>query len=152
MPGSVITGSQSTVLIAIVQPLQAIVVGAPRLVSKLDPTVVAALAVAGISAAAASAATGRVRTGVENMAGILSDAPPAFVLRADGLRSSGRRIDVRVTIRSRGCWRLRAMHASTSTFRGDPDELLARYGAMLARHGLPDPVIEDHPVHAAFAR
>jgi len=88
------------------------------------------------------------------------------------------------------------MHASISTFRGDPDDLLARYDAalaelgaanidlqlclrtddgivvvdtcpsreafeafyrgpfrsMLARHGLPDPVIEDHPVHVAIAR
>ena len=90
---------------------------------------------------------------------------------------------------------VRAMHASISTFRGDPDDLLARYDAMaadipeaslslhmclraddgivvvdacpsreafeafyngpfralLARHGLPDPVIEDHPVHRAVA-
>ena len=89
------------------------------------------------------------------------------------------------------------MHASISTFRGDPDELLARYDAMvaeipaanmrlhmclraddgivvvdtcpsreafeaffkggafhslLARHGLPEPVIDDHPVHAAIVR
>lgn len=90
------------------------------------------------------------------------------------------------------------MHASISTFRGDPDELLARYDAMvaevpaanmrlhlclraddgivvidtcpsreafaaffgeggafralLARHGMPEPVIDDHPVHAAIAR
>jgi hypothetical protein len=89
------------------------------------------------------------------------------------------------------------MHASISTFRGDPDELLARYDAMVAdippasmrlhlclraadgivvvdtcpdraafeaffnggpfrsllsRHGLPDPVVQDHPVHAAIAR
>jgi hypothetical protein len=87
------------------------------------------------------------------------------------------------------------MHASISTFRGDPDDLLARYDAMaaeipeanlglhmclraddgivvvdtcpsreafeafyggpfpalLARHGLPEPVIEDHPVHRAVA-
>jgi hypothetical protein len=92
---------------------------------------------------------------------------------------------------------LRAMHASISTFRGDPDDLLARYDAMVAdvpeasmrlhlclrtddgivvvdtcpsreafeaffeggpfrslldRHGLPVPVVEDHPVHAAIAR
>ena len=92
---------------------------------------------------------------------------------------------------------LGAMHASISTFRGDPDDLLARYDAMvaeipaasmrlhmclrsddgivvvdtcpsreafdaffnggpfqslLARHGLPDPVVEDHPVHGAIAR
>jgi hypothetical protein len=89
------------------------------------------------------------------------------------------------------------MHASISTFQGDPDDLLARYDAalaelgranidlqlclrtddgivvidtcpsreafeafynggpfrsMLARHGLPDPVIESHPVHVAIAR
>lgn len=90
------------------------------------------------------------------------------------------------------------MHASISTFRGDPDELLARYDAMvaevpaanmrlhlclragdgivvvdtcpsreafeaffgkdgpfhalLARHGLPEPAIDDHPVHAVIAR
>jgi hypothetical protein len=89
------------------------------------------------------------------------------------------------------------MHASISTFRGDPEDLLARYDAMvadippagmrlhlclraedgivvvdtcptreafddffhggafrslLARHGLPEPVIADHPVHAAIAR
>ena len=89
------------------------------------------------------------------------------------------------------------MHASISTFRGDPDELLARYDAMVAeippgnmrlhlclrsddgivvvdtcpsraafeaffndgpfrslltRHGLPQPEVEDHPVHAAIAR
>jgi hypothetical protein len=90
------------------------------------------------------------------------------------------------------------MHASISTFRGDPDLLLARYDAMvaevpaanmrlhlclrtgdgivvvdtcpnreafeaffgedgpfralLARHGMPEPVIDDHPVHAAIAR
>jgi hypothetical protein len=89
------------------------------------------------------------------------------------------------------------MHASISTFRGDPDELLARYDAMiadipaanmrlhlclrsddgivvvdtcpsreayeaffaggpfralLARHGLPEPAITGHPVHAAIAR
>jgi hypothetical protein len=87
------------------------------------------------------------------------------------------------------------MHASISKFRGDPDDLLARYDAMaaeipvaslhchlclraddgivvvdtcpsreafagfhngpfkalIARHGLPDPVIEDHPVHRAVA-
>jgi hypothetical protein len=87
------------------------------------------------------------------------------------------------------------MHASISTFRGDPDELLARYDAMvadipaasmrlqlclraddgivvvdtcpsreayeaffdggpfralLARHGLPEPAVADHPVHAAI--
>lgn len=93
---------------------------------------------------------------------------------------------------------LRAMHASISTFRGDPDGLLARYDAMLAdippesmilhlclraddgivvvdtcpsqesfeaffaadgpfhsllaRHGLPQPEVHDHPVHAAFPR
>jgi hypothetical protein len=89
------------------------------------------------------------------------------------------------------------MHASISTFRGDPDDLVARYDAMvadippanirlqlclrtddgivvvdtcpsreafdaffhdgpfrslLARHGLPEPEIQDHPVHAAIAR
>ena len=89
------------------------------------------------------------------------------------------------------------MHASICTFRGDPDDLLARYDAMVAdippasmrlhlclrsddgivvvdtcpsreafdaffndgpfrslldRHGLPEPEIEDHPVHAAIAR
>jgi hypothetical protein len=90
------------------------------------------------------------------------------------------------------------MHASISTFRGDPDELLARYDAMvaevpaanmrlhlclraddgivvidtcpsrdafeaffgeggafhtlLARHGMPEPVIDDHPVHAAITQ
>ena len=89
------------------------------------------------------------------------------------------------------------MHASISTFRGDPDDLLARYDAMvadvppanmrlhlclrtdagilvvdtcpsreafdaffnggpfrslLARHGLPEPEIEDHPVYAAIVR
>ena len=87
------------------------------------------------------------------------------------------------------------MHASISTFRGDPDDLLDRYEAMLAdipaanmrlhvcmraadgivildtcpsreafdgffrggafssllaRHGLPEPVVDDHPVHAAI--
>src|SRR6478735_9447590 len=83
---------------ATVQPLHAIVVGAPRLVSKLDPTVVAASAVAGIRAAAASAAS---RTGVAFMARILSDARRPFVLRANGLASSARRIDDRVTIGSR---------------------------------------------------
>lgn len=102
-----------------------------------------------------------------------------------------------MTIGSRTAMMLRAMHASISTFRGDPDDLLARYDAMvaeipaasmrlhmclrsddgivvvdtcpsreafdaffhggpfrslLARHGLPDPVVEDHPVHAAIAR
>jgi hypothetical protein len=179
---------------ATVQPLQAIVVGAPRLVSKLDPTVVAALAVAGIRAAAASAAS---RTGVDLMARILSDARLPFVLPANGLASSARTIDDRVTIGSRAAMILGAMHASISTFRGDPDDLLARYDAMvaeippasirlhmclrsddgivvvdtcpsreafdaffhggpfrslLARHGLPDPVVEDHPVHAAIAR
>jgi hypothetical protein len=90
------------------------------------------------------------------------------------------------------------MHASISTFRGDPDELLARYDAMvaevpaanmrlhlclragdgivvvdtcpsrdafeaffgergpfralLARHGMPEPVIDDHPIHPAIVR
>ena len=87
------------------------------------------------------------------------------------------------------------MHASISTFTGDPDELLARYDALLAEvptinmrmhmclrapdgivvvdtcptrevfesfhrgdafrsllagHGLPEPAIEDFPVHVAF--
>jgi hypothetical protein len=88
------------------------------------------------------------------------------------------------------------MHASICTFPGDPDDLLARYDAMLAevpaanmrlhlclraddgivivdtcpsqevfaaffapggpfrsllaRHGLPEPRIEDHPVHVAI--
>lgn len=88
------------------------------------------------------------------------------------------------------------MHASVSKFRGDPDELLARYDALLAevpaanmrlhlclrgddgivvvdtcpsravfesffaaggqfrallaRHGLPEPEVTDHPVHVAM--
>jgi hypothetical protein len=109
------TGYQSTVLIAIVQPSHAIVVGAPRLVSKLDPTVVEAVAVAGIRAAAASAAS---RTGVDLMARILRDVRSPFVVLANGLASSVRTIDDRVTIRSRRPATLPAMHASISTVRG----------------------------------
>ena len=102
-----------------------------------------------------------------------------------------------MTIGSRAPATLTPMHASISTFRGDPDDLVARYDAalaelgtasidlqlclrtddgivvvdtcpsreafdafynhgpyrsMLARHGLPDPVVENHPVHVAIAR
>jgi hypothetical protein len=60
-------------------------------VSKLEPTVVAALAVAGISAAAARAAAGRMRTGLD-MAGSLLDPGHAFVIRADGCGSFQRRV------------------------------------------------------------
>jgi len=73
------------------------------------------LAVAGIRAAAASAAS---RTGVDLMARILRDVRSPFVVLANGLASSVRTIDDRVTIRSRRPATLPAMHASISTVRG----------------------------------